>query len=485
MSLRNVSEVKAPRLSLAWRLTALYAISSWAIMGIFVAILYSAVQVAFEREADEFLVDKLHAVTDSFAGKNVQIAEIQRDLRLDSTTRRYVRGYIRVQKEDGTILGETPGMDRLVPPELFPKPGDAENPPPGISIDNTEGNQFRVLAVRAGNVLVQVACDREHEHDILETFRWYMVILGTLAIIATAAMSYSVAQGGIRPVREITRTARQIRTSTLHERLEQRSLPRELHELAGTFNDMLDRLEDSFLRLSRFSADIAHELRTPVNNLRVEAEVAISRPRSTQEYKEVLGSVLEECDRLSRIIDQLLFIARAENLNQRPELHDLDVANELGKIAEFYEAVALEAGVTLKVEAPDLLRVRANRELFRGAVGNLVSNAIAYTPKGGAVTLAAESRDSEFCIAVADTGAGIPVDAIPKIFDRFYRVDPARAKTLGGTGLGLAIVKSIVQLHRGRIDVQSALGRGTRIALYFPNSGAAPAPAPSPARVTT
>jgi signal transduction histidine kinase len=122
--------------------------------------------------------------------------------------------------------------------------------------------------------------------------------------------------------------------------------------------------------------------------------------------------------------------------------------------------------------------------LFRGAVGNLVSNAIAYTPKGGFVTLSAERRNDEFKITVADTGTGIPTEAIPKIFDRFYRVDPARAKTLGGTGLGLAIVKSIVQLHRGRIDVQSTLGRGTRIALIFPAGGTASASTLAPAKVS-
>ena len=245
-------------------------------------------------------------------------------------------------------------------------------------------------------------------------------------------------------------------------------LPAELLALADTFNEMLDRLEESFGRLARFSTDIAHELRTPVNNLRGEVEVALGKPRGPEEYRDVLGSCLEECGRLARLIDSLLFLARAESPQAPVAREPLDVGRELATIRAFYEAAAAEAGVTLAVAAPDGVVAALDRTLFQRAVGNLVANALAHTPAGGSVTLRAAADGDRLRVEVADTGSGIAPEHLPHVFDRFYRADPARATADGRVGLGLAIVKSIAELHGGTAAVVSTPGQGTRVTLRFP-----------------
>jgi two-component system heavy metal sensor histidine kinase CusS len=228
---------------------------------------------------------------------------------------------------------------------------------------------------------------------------------------------------------------------------------------------MLDRLEQSFDRLRQFSADIAHELRTPVNSLRVGIEVALGKPRTAEEYREVLGSGLEECGRLAGMIDSLLFLARAENPRTVIDTEEVDVGEELAKVRDFYETAAAEAGVRLSVVMGGDVRARLNQPLFQRAVTNLVANALRHTPAGGAVTLTA-ARDGVTRVEVADTGSGIPASHLPHVFDRFYRVDQAR--TSGGTGLGLAIVRSIVELHGGAVEITSEEGKGTRVVMTLP-----------------
>jgi two-component system, OmpR family, heavy metal sensor histidine kinase CusS len=232
---------------------------------------------------------------------------------------------------------------------------------------------------------------------------------------------------------------------------------------------MLERLEESFDRISRFSADIAHDLRTPVNNIRGEAEVALARLRTVDEYRDVLESSLEETVRLSELIGDLLFLARAES--PLTELHrvNVNIGELLNSVRDYYEASATAAGISLVVNnGAEPLNAELDRSLMLRAVSNLVSNAIAHTPPGGTVTLTDTKENATIRIEVSDTGIGIPAEALPKVFDRFFRVDPSRSKNSGGTGLGLAIVQSITTLHGGKAEIASELGRGTCLTLHIP-----------------
>jgi two-component system heavy metal sensor histidine kinase CusS len=266
-------------------------------------------------------------------------------------------------------------------------------------------------------------------------------------------------------------TASHITSTNLRERISAEGYPFELASLAGTFNKMLDRLEESFERISRFSADIAHDLRTPVNNIRGEAEVALARARTVDEYRDVLESCLEEAVRLSDLIGDLLFLARAESPLTHLRLERVDVGELLGGVREYYEASAADAGISITFAAGEPVIAELDRTLVQRAVGNLVSNAVEHTPPGGSVLLATNAEDDAIRIEVFDTGIGIPPEALPRVFDRFFRVDTSRSQASGGTGLGLAIVQSIVLLHGGNVKIASQPGRGTRVTLCMPGSG--------------
>jgi two-component system, OmpR family, heavy metal sensor histidine kinase CusS len=227
---------------------------------------------------------------------------------------------------------------------------------------------------------------------------------------------------------------------------------------------MLERLEDSFVRLSQFSADIAHELRTPIGNIRGEAEVALSRSRSPEEYREVMESTIAECEHLGQIVDNLLFLARTEAAEGQLQRATFDGRGAIEKIAAFHEPIAEEQKLTIHRNGEATFF--ADEMLFIRALNNLVENAIRHTPAGGTIEISIAERDAHAEVSVKDTGSGIVAEHLPRVFDRFYRADTSRSSE--GVGLGLALVKSIMNLHAGSATIESEPGRGTTVTLRFP-----------------
>ena len=371
----------------------------------------------------------------------------------------------------------TPGMaDQLDLAQLASR--TQSRPGRTIRMKGRDGRAFRVTSVSAPigspatqTDTIQIAIDVSQKEKLLARYRFWFwaILLATFAIFPL--VGYQIARHGIRPVEEMATTARHISSTNLRERILPEGYPFELASLASTFNQMLDRLEESFERISRFSADIAHDLRTPVNNIRGEAEVALARARSADEYRDVLESCLEEAVRLSDLIGDLLFLARAESPLTHLRRERVDVGELLGGVREYYEASAADGGVSLNTAVADEpVIAELDRTLLQRAVGNLVSNALAHTPPGGAVVLETSADSSTIRIEVSDTGVGIPAEALPRVFDRFFRVDSSRSQGSGGTGLGLAIVKSIALLHGGNVEISSQPGRGTQVTLHMPIS---------------
>jgi two-component system heavy metal sensor histidine kinase CusS len=458
--------------SLAVRLTAWYAGSAFLVVLGATGFLYWALTSNLDREDDEGLLDEARFLAAAWHDRPGDAVARQETEGL-SAGRRYAPLFVRVLDEEGRVVAETPGLGDALPPAAFPPPAGGDTGR-GVEVASPSGRSFRALAVRGGPGVIQVALDRTREEDLLAGYRRSLGLVLLLALGACALGGYRIARRGLRPLHEVAATAGRIRSTTLaDERLPAAGLPAELAELAGTFNEMLDRLEESFARLARFSADIAHELRTPVNNLRGEAEVALGRPRSPEEYREVLGSCLEECGRLAQLIDSLLFIARAEDPRTQVGRERVDLGHELEAVREFYAAAAEEKGVTLTAAAAGHLCADLNRALLQRAVGNLVANALAHTERGGRVALRAAPDGDAVRVEVADSGCGIAAAHLPHLFDRFYRVDSARSS--GGVGLGLAIVKSIADLHGGSVSLASEVGRGTRVTLLFPGPCGSPA----------
>jgi two-component system, OmpR family, heavy metal sensor histidine kinase CusS len=441
------------------------------------ASLYLVLVTELERSTDLFLADKLNVIRTMLRERPDDLDGLREEVELESAARRYEQFYIRLLDERNAPLMSTPGMaDQL---DLQQFPSQAQTPSGrAVPVEGKNGRPFRVTSALVpvglpptGTDAIQIAIDVSQKEELLARYRhWFCaILLGSLVIFPL--VGYQIARQGIRPVEEIATTAQNISCTHLHERILPEGYPSELASLAGTFNQMLDRLEESFDRISRFTADIAHDLRTPVNNIRGEAEVALARARTVDEYRDVLGSCLEEVVRLSDLISDLLFLARAESPLTYLHRGPVDVGELLGSVREYYEASAAEGGISLTTTlAAEPLIADMDRTLIQRAVGNLVANAVAHTPPGGAVVLGANAEASGIRIEVSDTGAGIPTEALPRVFDRFYRVDASRTHASGGTGLGLAIVQSIMVLHGGKADIASQLGEGTQVSLHIPVS---------------
>jgi two-component system heavy metal sensor histidine kinase CusS len=465
-----------PRRTLAFRLSAAYSLAGLLLVILATASLYVVLRTELDRSTELFLADKLNVLRTMLRERPDDEDGLREEIELESEARRYQQFYIRLLDEHGVPVMTTPGMaERLDLAELASRTrGRSER---SIAMAGRHGQPFRVAsaAVAVGipptaSDTVQIAIDVSQEEELLARYRlWFWGILLATSVLVPL-VGYRIARHGIRPVEEIAATARRITSTNLRERIESEGYPSELASLAGTFNEMLERLEESFERISRFTADIAHDLRTPVNNIRGEAEVALARTRTADEYRDVLESSLEEAVRLSELIGDLLFLARAESPLTELRREDVKIGELLTAVRDYYEASAADAGISFVVnDGAEPLNAELDRSLMLRAVSNLVSNAIAHTPPGGTVTLAATNEDGAIRIEVSDTGAGIPGEALPRVFDRFFRVDPSRSQNSGSTGLGLAIVQSILALHGGSAEISSELGRGTHVTLRIPS----------------
>jgi two-component system heavy metal sensor histidine kinase CusS len=465
--------------TLAFRLTAWYVFAGLALVGLATASLYFVLVTELQKSTDLFLADKVHVLRTMLWERPDDWDALREEIELESAARRYQQFYIRLLDERNVPLLTTPGMaEQLDLPQLTAQTEGRLERAEGLQ--GRDGRLFFVMSAAApvgGSAqtdTMQIAIDVSQQEALLARYRhrFWVILLGTLAIFPL--VGYQIARRGIRPVREMATTARHISSTNLHERIQPEGYPSELASLAATFNKMLDGLEESFERISRFSADIAHDLRTPVNNIRGEAEVALARARTVEEYREVLGSCLEEAVRLSDLIGDLLFLARAESPLAHLQRESINVGELLSGIREYYEAPAADRGVSLSTVVPnEPVFAQLDRALLQRAVGNLVSNALAHTPPGKSVVLGASVEPAVVRIEVSDTGMGIPPEALPRVFDRFFRVDASRSQASGETGLGLAIVQSIMLLHGGNVEIASKVGQGTQVTLRVPVSPAA------------
>ncbi|WP_175731782.1 heavy metal sensor histidine kinase [Burkholderia ambifaria] len=350
-----------------------------------------------------------------------------------------------------------------------PRPADAAaaSPftcaPPGIGTSRC----VRARATLPSGETIQVALARTatDRQSLLESYRVDIWLAAALGALLVGALGYAVASRGLRPVESLGRQTSRIEAHNLNARLDARGGPVELHELATSVNRMLDRLERAFVRLSQFSSDLAHDMRTPLANVISSSQVTLSRARTTEEYEALIDSNIEECERLQRMIENMLFLARTDNARQHLKTVELDAGAELRRLASYFQALADEAGVHLAVqgEAP----VVADATLFRRAVSNLASNALEHAQAGSTIELTVSTRPGYAVVEVTNRGAAIPPEQMERIFERFYRIDSSRHGAARNAGLGLAIVKSIIELHRGKVEVESRDGR-TTFALYFP-----------------
>lgn len=370
--------------------------------------------------------------------------------------------YYAVCDVKGTVLFSSDGFEPVYFPKSFLPVSDVI--PANLIEWSGEGKTMRgtLLLVNANNdetgksgeYHVLVASDMnfhmQYMDVLVRSLATFIIIASSITLLVARVAVYQ----GHSPLRKLSDTIASITSDKLDVRVTEAHFPRELSELISTFNHMVERLQDVFERLSHFSGDIAHELRTPITNLTTQTQVALNQPRTAEEYQEVLYSSLEEYEKLARMIGNMLFLAKTDNGLLKPAQERLNIIGEIEDLCEYFELLAEEKHITLLVSGYEGLWV-CDRSMLRHAMTNLLSNALRHAPEETQVTVTVESKNNLLSVIVSNVGQPIPQEHLPRLFDRFYRVDASRQRNGEGTGLGLAIVKSVVEAHNGWINVES------------------------------
>lgn len=488
MSSNNAKPQTKP-FSLAAKLATLFAFTTFAILLVASGSLYWSLLDHLEREHHSLLIAKITQLRSFFHNwpqNQTSLPEListeHHHNELNHASAVHARFphqvFVRILDKHGNILETSSPLPEFAEELEFPD-ADTFNPD-SIQISRFQSSSNRHFLLSSAwshypdfnqtRRLIQAALELHPDATLLDEYQGTLMAVLIFGVLSSAIGGYFISRRGLAPLRDITATIQRINVHQLNERVESRHWPQELSMLAHAFDEMLIRLDRSFAQLSQFSADLAHELRTPVNNIMGEAEVALSRPRTTDEYCEILESNLEECSRIARMIDELLFLARAENPQTTIQCQLVAMASEFHTIVEYFEHIAAEKHVQLLAQ-DNQVNVFADSSMLRRVFNNLLSNALRYTPADGQINLSAEyTVQGASKITISDTGPGIPEDHLPYIFDRLYRVDKSRHHDTQGSGLGLAIVKSIIELHKGQIQVFNLQPQGLCVELIFPSN---------------
>jgi two-component system, OmpR family, heavy metal sensor histidine kinase CusS len=451
--------------SIAFQLILLFTLAAAFLLACGLGVFYTIVVRNAFAEDNAVLADKVSAVSAALRenGPSALAAELTA-----RNTGEHTAYWIRMLDPQGRTYAQTPGMDRLLPPEIFPPAQKSAATIGGLKDYRTESKLFTLVALNeefgSQPYTLQLAQDRSSDEQVERNFALLVIAVLFGGVVASALIAIIVTRRGLRPLREMTESLAQIGPEQLKQRIGSTGWPRELQPLAIAFDQMLKRLDDSFTRLSQFSADLAHELRTPIANMLGEAQVALTRDRTAADYRETIESTVAECERLSRIVDNLLFVARVDAAREPIARKRFDARAAVEKIAAFYQTVADDHHVTITCSGNG--QIHADPDLFERALANLLDNALRFTPENSSIKITLSDQNTDFDIAVSDSGCGIAAEHLPHVFDRFYRAEPSRGSD--GAGLGLALVKSILELHGGSVAIQSEVGRGTVVKLRFP-----------------
>jgi two-component system heavy metal sensor histidine kinase CusS len=444
------------RLSLSSRLALLFAACT-AVVSLFAGVLFSRASEAHFVELDQQLLD----------GKLIRLRRALHDIqssesetRLADELSRQADLSLRITGSDGQRWYDS--STQL--PDKLPQT-------PGLSTLNNGGTDYRVLNAplfvdKPDSPQLTLLLDITHHQHFLQRMQHLIWLTVGLSALATALLGAWAARSGLRPLRRMSAVARGVSAQSLNARLPEENMPPELAELAHSFNAMLGRLDDSFQRLSAFSADIAHELRTPLSNLLTHTQVTLTRPRPIEDYREALHSNLEELQWMAQLVNDMLYLAKADHGLLTPKREALELAQEVDLLLEYFALLAEDARVTLTREGN--ARLEGDRSMLRRALSNLLDNALRFTPAEGEVRVRIVEQAKGLNLTVENSGDGIDGALLPRLFDRFYRADPARQEgSSEHAGLGLAITQSIVRAHGGQIRCESGNG-WTRFVIELP-----------------
>src|SRR5579871_2231131 len=447
--------------TLRWRLTVWYLVSFAALLLLFSVLLYGVLARSLERRLDESLTAEVNTVT---ALMKDELEEVHGDASLAARNvieELQFRGSIIAMLEGGAILassspGELPAAPRGEAVEAVPRWGrrGARATARTFAYD---GQSLTVLALEPLDSLASSL------QALRETFAVAIPLILGLAGIG----GYLLTKRGLAPLGSVIQQTRQIGGENLHSRIEIGNAAEELATLAASFNELLSRLDQSFETMRRFVQDASHELRTPLAVIRGEADVVLSRERSAAEYRESLATIQQETQRLSRLVDDLLNLARADAGRVQLRMEELYLNDLLGECCRSVQPLAAARQIELECRCAGDIAFRGDEGLLRRMVINLLDNAVRYTPPGGKVQASLEAQGADVRIRVADTGIGIAPEASHRVFERFYRADPSRNREQDGFGLGLSIVKWIAESHHGQVELESKPGSGSTFTVHL------------------
>ncbi len=463
--------------SIRFRLTVWYAALLALMLIIFGGGVYVGLARYLKAKASDQLAFQARQIAETWlqrmneTGEEYVVDEIDEHLSPRATHR-----FIRLTRADGSVLyqSDPPRDGRFDPANVPPaRPPYRE----GIREQHWPGDvDLLIYALPAsvpgaGTFLIEVGAPYNQIERTLQGLAFTFAVILPLAMILAIGSGYLLMKRALRPIDDITSAAESITSRNLSERLPVPGTGDEVERLSRTLNRMIERLERSFRQIAQFTADASHELRTPLTILRGELEVTLRQNALAPATREILESMLEETDRLSETVEKLMILSRLDSGQLKLEWQWFDLAELCRDTVEQMRLLAEDKEIELDCFAPPRLEVKADPSRLRQILINLIDNAIKCTPSGGSVRVRLTQQADRAFIEVTDTGQGIPADAVPHIFDRFYRVDEARSRESGGSGLGLAITKMLCELHGGRIDVESRLGEGTRFRVTIPIGG--------------
>lgn len=400
----------------------------------------------------------------------------------DQVEARYAPGLnervVRISQRDGvtTYLSSGPA-DHSFEPATLPPPVWPSSQESAVQVPLLGGRKMLVASHRltmpgGKDYLVETGAPMDAVQADLRKWLWLLAALLPVVVVIALGGGYVLVKRALLPVDRIAGSAEHISSHNLSERLPVPQTGDELERLSVALNHMIERLDAAFQHSRQFVADASHELRTPLTVLRGELESLVENPQLNAAWRERLGSALEELERLTRIVEGLFAISRLDAGEATSEWLPLDLSQLATSTAEQMSLLAEDKDIHVTCKGAMGVWVAGDRARLKQVIVNLLDNAIKYTPEGGTVSMTVDAHDSKAVLEVSDTGLGIPPDALPRVFERFFRVDKARAREQGGAGLGLAIVKSICTAHHGRVEASSSPGRGSRFRVELPLAGA-------------
>ena len=454
------------RLTLTTRLTALFTLSSALVLLGFGWITMSAIERHFEDLDRSTLQDKFRLIRE--VGAQAQSPD-ELSRRLADVLHSHNDLYVRVQSLDAVLYSST---DMVLPPAWsnWPITKDAKT----LLTWKDQGRTYRGARSTMPspysserNLDVWALLDTQHHMRFMTELSKTLLLYFILAAVLSGILGWCSARSGLRPLRDMKSHARSITVHRLGERMPVESVPVEMADLAKTLNQMLQRLQSDFRRLSEFSSDLAHELRTPISNMLTVTQVELSQPRTVAQYQEVLASNSEDLQRLARIVSDMLLLATTEHGLTLPTQERIRLEGEVLALFDFYDALAQDKHIALSLVGEG--EIEGDRLMVRRAISNLLSNALRHTAQNGSIAVEIDRAQDATTVHVSNTGTTVSPDLLPRLFDRFFRADGARANpTSVGAGLGLSITFAIMQAHGGRATVTSTNGL-TRFSLSFPN----------------